>query len=171
MNKLTKNKQNIIHPFEPIYDQNSKILILGSFPSVKSREIGFYYGHPKNRFWTVLSIVFEEPYPDTIERKKNMILKHHLALWDVIKTCKIEGSSDSTISNVVVNDIKGLIKKTKIEKIITIGKKADSLYQKYCYPETFIASLCLYSTSPANCAISLEKLVNQYKILKNEKKR
>jgi len=159
-------KEKIIHPFEPIFDKNSKVLILGSLPSPKSREIGFYYGHPQNRFWKVLSKIFEEQIPSSIEGRKKFVLKYHIALWDVVKNCEIKGASDSSISNVEVNDIKGLIQKTSIKYVITTGKKADSLYQKYILPITNIESLCLPSTSPANCVVKEEKLIESYQILK-----
>lgn len=159
-------KEKINHPFEPIFDKDSKVLILGSIPSPKSREYGFYYGHPQNRFWKILAIVYEEPIPNTIEEKKDFILRHHLALWDVIESCEIKGASDSSISNVKANDIFNLLKKTNIKYIVTTGKKADSLYQKYCFPETKIESYCFPSTSPANCACKEQKLIEIYEELK-----
>ena len=146
-------KEQIIHPFEPIFDNESKVLILGSIPSPKSREIGFYYGHPQNRFWKVLATIFKESIPKTNEEKTKFVLKYHIALWDVVKSCEIKGASDSSISNVEVNDIKALLQKTKIKYIITTGKKADMLYQKYCYQDAKINSICLPSTSPANCSM------------------
>ena len=156
-------KETIIHPFNPIYDKDSKVLVLGSIPSPKSRELGFYYGHPQNRFWKVLSKVYDEPIPNTIEEKKTFVLKHHIALWDVVHSCEIVGASDSSIRNVVSNDIENLLLKTNIKYIITTGKKADSLYQKYTYKKTNIKSICLPSTSPANCAFKEES----YKIIKD----
>lgn len=159
-------KKYVIHPFEPIYDQNSKVLVLGSFPSPKSRKLGIYYGHPQNRFWKVLSLVFEDSFPETIEEKRYFILKHHIALWDVIESCEIEGASDSSISNVKVNDIQSLLEKTKIKAIITTGKKADALYKKYCEKEIGIKSICLPSTSPANCAIKEKELIEAYQCFK-----
>lgn len=159
-------KAFVIHPFEPVFDKNSKVLILGSLPSPKSREIGFYYGHPQNRFWKLLAKIFEEAIPNSIEEKKHFVLKYHIALWDVIKSCDIEGASDSSISNVEVNDIKRLIQKTNIKYIITTGKKADFLYQKYILPIIGIQSICLPSTSSANCAMKEEILIKNYQILK-----
>lgn len=159
-------KEQIIHPFEPIYNKESKVLILGSIPSPKSREIGFYYGHPQNRFWKILSQVFEEPIPITREEKIDFVLNYHIALWDVVKSCEIKGASDSTISKVEVNDFNKLIEKTKIKYIITTGKKADQLYQKYCLKDTKIPSICLPSTSPANCRVKEESLIESYQILK-----
>lgn len=154
------------HPFKPIFNEFSKVLILGSMPSPKSREQGFYYGHPQNRFWKILSKIFEEKLPTTNKEKTEFILNHHLALWDVIKTCEIKGASDSSIKNVEVNDIKTLIKQTNIKYIITTGKKAEALYQKYLFKTTNIPSISLPSTSPANCAIKEEQLIEHYQILK-----
>ncbi len=159
-------KQYVAHPFEPVFDKDSKVLILGSIPSPKSREKGFYYGHPQNRFWKVLAKVFKEQVPVSIEDKKEFVLRYHIALWDVVKSCDIKGASDSSISNVAVNDIKGLIQKTNIKSIVTTGKKADFLYQKYVLPVINIQSVCLPSTSPANCSVKEEQLIENYEILK-----
>ncbi|MCI8269062.1 MAG: DNA-deoxyinosine glycosylase [Lachnospiraceae bacterium] len=149
----------ICHTFEPVYDAQSRILILGSFPSVKSREQGFYYGHPQNRFWKVLAAILCCQIPKTIEEKKKLLLEHHIAIWDVIKSCEIKGSRDSSIRNVVPIDIKAVMKKTKICRIYANGKKAESLYKKYILPKTKVGITVLPSTSPANAACSLEKLV------------
>lgn len=151
--------QHIHHTFAPVYDENAKILILGSLPSVKSREEGFYYGNPQNRFWKVMAAVLKTAVPTTIEEKKKMLLAHHIAIWDVIESCDIIGSSDSTIKNVIPADIGAVLKQTKIQKIYANGKKAESLYQKYVYPKTKKPITALPSTSPANAACSLEKLV------------
>lgn len=151
--------QHIRHTFMPVYDENSKILILGSLPSVKSREAGFYYGHPQNRFWKVLAALLSCPVPETVEEKKRMLLTHHIAVWDVIESCDIIGSSDSSIKNVVPADIGKLLGKADIGRIFANGKKAESLYQKYIYPKTKVPVTVLPSTSPANAACSLEKLV------------
>lgn len=121
-------KQQVTHNFDAYYNKDSKILILGSIPSIKSRELGFYYMHPQNRFWKVMSKVLQEKYPETIEDKKNLLKKNKIALWDVINCCEIENSSDSSISNVVPNDIASLLKKTDIKKIYVTGKKALELY-------------------------------------------
>ncbi len=148
----------VTHELEPFFDKDSKILILGSIPSIKSRELGFYYMHPSNRFWQVLEKVFKEKIID----KKAFLMKHHIALWDVIKECDIKSSSDSSIKNVKTNDINELLKKTKINKIYTTGSKADSLYQKYIYPKTKIKNIALPSTSSANAKMKLETLVEEY---------
>ena len=156
----------IIHPIPPVYDGNSKILILGSFPSVKSREYGFFYGHPQNRFWRVIAGVFDENVPESIEEKKKILLKNNIALWDVIHSCEIVGSSDSSIKNAVPNDIEKIIRESKVEKIFTNGKKSNELYRKYLEKQTGIKAVCLPSTSPANAVYSIEKLIKEWKIIK-----
>lgn len=152
----------VIHPIPAVYNENSKILILGSFPSVKSREYGFFYGHPQNRFWCVIAAVFGEKVPQTIEEKKALLYRCRIALWDVISECEITGSSDSSIKQVKVNDISMILNAAKIEKIFTNGKKAQSLYEKYIFPYTKIKSTVLPSTSPANAAKSREDLINEW---------
>lgn len=154
-----------IHNIAPLYDENSKILILGSFPSVKSREQGFFYGHPQNRFWKVISAVFYCETPVTIEDKKAFLLSHHIALWDVIASCKIEGSSDSSIDKVTPNDIGLILKHCKIQKIFTNGTASSDLYRKLIYPKTGIESIPLPSTSPANASMTLEKLIDAWQVL------
>lgn len=157
----------IYHTIPPIFDKESKILILGSLPSFKSREEKFYYAHPKNRFWKILAITFDKEIPKTIEDKKNLLRKHHVALWDVISSCEIKGSSDSSIKNVIPNDLNIILKKCKIAKIFTLGKTATNLYKKYCYPKTNIESIYLPSTSPANCAIKDDKLIKEFKKIRD----
>lgn len=152
----------IQHPIEPIYDKNSKILILGSFPSVKSREEGFFYGHPQNRFWRVLSAVYKVETLLTIEEKKKFLLENHIAVWDVIQSCDIVGSSDSSIKNVVPNDLQKILNEALIDKIFVNGKKAEQLYKKYIQLEIGREAICLPSTSPANAAWSLENLVEKW---------
>lgn len=153
----------IQHPIEPIFDRKSRILILGSFPSVKSREEGFFYGHPQNRFWKVLASVCGEDTPTNIEDKKRFLLRNRVAVWDVIHSCDIEGSSDSSIKNVVPNDLSEILKKADIRQIYVNGKKAEQLYKKYVFPRFERDAICLPSTSPANAAWSLEKLVDEWK--------
>mgnify|MGYP000018334541 CR=1 FL=1 len=161
------SKMHVIHPLKPIYDRNSIILILGSFPSVKSREKQFYYGHPKNRFWSVLAKVFNEEIEDNNQAKENFLLKHHIALFDVIKECEINGSSDNTIKNIIPNDINKIIADSKIKYIFTVGNKAHQLYQKYLLKDTNINDTRLPSTSPANCKKGIDNILyNSYKILK-----
>lgn len=157
------------HTLQPIYDEDSKVLILGSLPSVKSREIGFYYGHPKNKFWTTLEKVFNEKAGETIEEKIAFLKKHHIALFDVVKECDIISSSDSSIKNVTPNNLKPILKNSKIKKIFTTGTKAHQLYRKYIYPKAKIEDIPLPSTSPANCRKGIEKiLVKEYQQIKNE---
>lgn len=151
--------KHVVHPFLPIYDENSEILILGSFPSVISREKNFYYANKNNRFWKVMSILFQEDIQD----KAEFCLKHHIALWDVIHSCEIIGSSDSSISNVIVNDIESLISKTNIRKIFFTGKKAEELYKKYI--DCDIAYVGLPSTSSANAKMHLDDLIREYQII------
>lgn len=155
----------ISHPFPPVCDENSKILILGSFPSVKSRENNFYYGHPGNRFWKVLAKIFSCPVPSSIEEKTEFLLSHQIALWDVIASCEITGSSDSSIKNVTVNDIKGNKNLENISKIYTNGNKSYDLYMKYIFPVNQIIPGKLPSTSPANAAYSVDRLYESWKIL------
>ena len=154
-----------IHLIPPVFDENSRILILGSFPSIKSREVNFFYGHPQNRFWRVISHLLNENCPKTAIEKKHMLLKHKIALWDVIASCDIKGSSDSSITNVVPNDIGKILVQTKIKNIFVNGKTADRLYIKYIEPDINIKAVCLPSTSPANAMWSLEKLIDKWCII------
>ncbi len=153
----------IKHPIEPVYDAYSRILILGSFPSVKSRESGFFYGHPQNRFWKVLAAVTGQEVPQTISEKKMFLLKNHIAVWDVIQSCTISGSSDSSIKNVAANDLSEILDSAAIIRIYVNGRKAEQLYKKYIYPQTKTEALCLPSTSPANAAWNLERLIDAWK--------
>ena len=146
------------HEFPPVYDENSEILILGSFPSVKSREMQFFYGHPQNRFWKVLAQVLNETVPQTIPEKKEMLLRHHIALWDVIASCDIAGSSDSSIKDVIPANLGIIVEASQIRKVYTNGKTAGKLYRKYQDKELNLPMEELPSTSPANAAYSLEKL-------------
>ena len=156
----------VIHPIEPIYDKSSKILILGSFPSVKSREEGFFYGHKQNRFWKVVSGVVEEEEPGTIEEKKALLIRNRIAVWDVIQSCDIEGSSDSSITNVVPNDLSDILNTADIKAIYVNGKTALKYYEKYTEPVIKRPAICLPSTSPANAAWNMEKLLSAWKIIK-----
>ena len=156
----------IVHPIEPVFDKNSKILILGSFPSVRSREEGFFYGHKQNRFWKVVSAVFEEEVPKTIPQKKAFLLRNHIALWDVIHSCDITGSSDSSIKNVVANDLSIILEHSGIRKIFVNGKTAEKYYIKYSEKDTHIKAICLPSTSPANAAFSVDRLTEAWKMIK-----
>lgn len=160
--------EHVKHTFEPVYDNNSKILILGSLPSVKSREQGFYYGHPQNRFWKVLARLLEWEEPQSIEEKKEMLLKNQIAIWDVLESCDIQGSSDSSIKNPVAADIPRLLEKTKIEKIYVNGTTAGKYYKKYLMPLTGVEAEVLKSTSPLNCRYNLDKLVDNWKVILKE---
>lgn len=153
------------HTFEPIFDKNSEILVLGSFPSVKSRENNFYYAHPQNRFWRVVASVYSCPVPKTVEEKKNMLLSNKIAVWDVIKSCEITGSADSTIKSVIPNDLSEILSVADIKKIYANGKTAQSLYNKYIKKNTGVDIISLPSTSPANAAYSLEKLIKEWKTI------
>lgn len=156
----------IEHPIAPVYNHESQILILGSFPSVKSRENQFFYGHPQNRFWKVLAQIFEDELPQTIAEKTEFLLKHQVAVWDVIASCEIEGSSDSSIRNVVANDLGNLLDTAEIKQIYVNGKKAEQLYRKYIEPKTGRTAICLPSTSPANAAWSVKRLVEAWSVIK-----
>lgn len=156
----------IVHPFPPLYDENSQILILGSFPSVKSREAMFFYGHPQNRFWKVASRIFGAPVPETIDEKKKFLLSNKIALWDVIASCEIKGSSDSSIKNAVPNDLSEIFKKADIKHIFVNGKTAEKYYNKYTKNTVGKAAVCLPSTSPANAAWTVERLVKAWEIIK-----
>lgn len=148
----------IVHPISPLYNENSEILILGSFPSVKSREEGFFYGHPQNRFWKVMARICNAPVPTNIDEKTSLILNNHFALWDVIHSCEITGSADSTIKNVQPNDLTEILEKANIKKIFVNGKKAESLYKKYIEKQIGIKAVCLPSTSPANASWNEDRL-------------
>lgn len=156
----------IQHPFPPLFDGDSKVLILGSFPSVKSREQMFFYGHPQNRFWKVVAGVFCDAVPQTIEEKEAFLHKHHVALWDVIASCDIKGSADSSIQNVTANDLSVILKSANIRQIFVNGKTAEKYYIKYTEKETGRKAICLPSTSPANAAWSVEKLVEAWCAIK-----
>ncbi|MBQ7121399.1 MAG: DNA-deoxyinosine glycosylase [Clostridia bacterium] len=156
----------IVHPIPPLFNAQSETLILGSFPSVKSREAAFFYGHPQNRFWAVIAAVFESEKPLTVEAKKELILSNKLALWDVIAQCEIEGSADSTITDVKANDLSVILENSSVRQIFVNGKTAEKYYNKYTYPKTGIKAVCLPSTSPANAAWSLERLVDAWRVIK-----
>ena len=153
------------HPFEPIYDANSNVLILGTFPSVKSREHHFYYGHPQNRFWKVIAALTKSELPTTIEAKKALLLAHGIAIWDVIQSCDIVGSSDSSITNVIPMDFSRILAQSQVKRIFANGATAAKLYQKYCEQSTGIPIIKLPSTSPANAAFSLEKLLHEWSMI------
>ena len=149
----------IVHPIPPFFDGDSKILILGSFPSVKSRETGFFYGHPQNRFWRVLAEIFSEPIPKTVDEKRELLRQNKIALWDVIASCDIEGSADSSIRNAVPNDLSVILSKADIDSIFVNGKAAERYYKKYQEPRIKRPAKPLPSTSPANAAVGFPELI------------
>lgn len=164
--KKEQTYTHVSHDFEPVFDENSKILILGTFPSVKSRENQFYYGHPQNRFWKVIAGLTESEVPQTIEEKKKLLLEHGIAIWDVIESCDIIGSSDSSIKNVVPADIERVVANSKIQNIYANGGTAKKLYEKYSQKKTGREIIGLPSTSPANAAYSLERLLECWQEVK-----
>ena len=155
----------IIHPIAPVFDQHSEILILGSFPSVRSRKEGFFYGHPGNHFWKVISSVFTGDEPKTTEEKKEFLLRNHIALWDVISSCDIAGSSDSSIKNVTPNDLRIILNAADIKAIFTNGKTAWKFHNKLIRPSIGTDAICLPSTSPANAAWNTDRLISEWSSL------
>ncbi len=156
-------RESIVHPIPPTFDERSEILILGSFPSVKSREMGFYYGHPQNRFWRVMAALYGESVPMTVEERRAFLLRRRVAAWDVIASCTITGSSDSSIRDVVANDLRPILAGSRVERIFVNGKTAEKMYRRYTEPNLGIRATCLPSTSPANAAWSLEKLTEAWR--------
>ena len=155
----------LVHPFPPVYDAESEILILGSFPSVKSREIMFYYGHPQNRFWRVIAAVYNADVPLNTDEKTRFLLKHHIALWDVLASCEITGSADSSIKNAVPNDLSVILSRADIRRIYTNGKTSEKYYKRFSEEITGRGSVCLPSTSPANAVWSLDRLIGAWKVI------
>lgn len=164
MSKPTTKTEKIVHPFAPIYDARSRVLILGSMPSVASRQQAFYYAHPRNRFWPLMAAL-DGALLETVEQRTAFLHRRHFALWDVIASCTIAGSSDASIRDVQVNDFKPLLAATEIKTIVTTGKTAGRLYQKYAQADTGMEALILPSTSPANAAMSLDQLIAAYRFL------
>lgn len=160
--------EHVSHTFDPVYDRHSRILILGTFPSVKSRENDFYYGHPQNRFWKLIAGLTQSIVPVTIDEKKAMLLENNIAIWDVIASCDIIGSSDSSIRNVVPNDIAGLLRATGICRVYANGGTAAKLYNRYVKTEAGQEIITLPSTSPANAAFRMERLKERWKVIREE---
>ena len=156
---------HIIHPIPAFYREDSRILILGSFPSIKTRESGFFYGHPQNRFWKVMAALFNEPVPVSNDEKADLLERNRVALWDSIHSCDIIGSSDSSIKNAVPNDFSEILDTADIKHIFTNGKQSHNIYSRYCLPQTGIEDICLPSTSPANAAWTLEKLIDAWRVV------
>ncbi len=154
-------RNTIHHEIPPVYDANSRVLILGTMPSPKSRAAGFFYGHPQNRFWGALCAVLDEPLPRSVAEKRAMLLRRGIALWDVLASCEIAGAADSSIRNPVVNDFSPIFAEADIRAVFTTGKTAARLYKRLCGKE----SICLPSPSPANCALPMEALVEEYRAI------
>ena len=157
--------EHIIHSIEPVFDTESRVLILGTMPSPKSREVQFYYGHPQNRFWRVLAAVLGEELPQSVPEKKAMLLRHRIALWDVLAECEITGASDSSIRNPVANDLSVILDYAPVQAVFTTGATAWKLYTRLQKPHTGIEAVRLPSTSPANCAVKMEALTEAYKAI------
>ena len=164
------NKKQLIaitHPFEPVYNASSKILILGTMASPKSREYGFFYGHPQNNFWRVLANIFNVKLPETIDDKKSFLLGNNIAVWDVLHSCEISGADDNSIKNPVVNDFFEILANSQIKAVFTTGMTATKIYNKYCAEKTGIPAIYLPSTSPANRKYyDFGGLVNEYGVIK-----
>ena len=167
---MASSGQRIQHPFGPLFSPDSRVLILGSFPSVKSREQNFFYGHPQNRFWKIAAALFGQDPPQTVPEKKELILSHGLALWDSIACCVITGSSDASIREVRPNDLRIILDHAPIERIYCNGRKSHEMYEKYILPSLGREAACLPSTSPANAAWSLEKLIDAWSVILPDQK-
>jgi hypoxanthine-DNA glycosylase len=165
MERTPPNAAPRFRGFPPFVRPDSHILVLGSFPSVKSREQGFYYGHPQNRFWRVLAAVFEEPVPGSIPEKRALLLRNGVALWDVIASCEIRGSADSTVREACPNDLSPILRGSRVERIFTNGRLSSELYARYQEKETGIRAVYLPSTSPANAAFGMERLIERWKVI------
>jgi len=158
-------RESLTHPFGPVFDARSRVLVLGSFPSPLSRERGFYYMNPQNRFWRVLSAVLEEPFPQTVPERRALCLSHGVALWDVLASCEIAGAADASIARPAANDVAGLLAVTQIGRVFATGQTAAKLYRRLCEPQTGLPVTALPSTSPANAAWSLERLIEAYRAI------
>ncbi len=157
--------EHIVHPFPPLYDRESRILILGSLPSVKSREQMFFYGHPQNRFWPLMAALYDEPVPGGIGEKTAFVLRHHIALWDAIYSCDITGSSDSSIRNVTPTDLRPILAESRIERVFCNGRTSWNCYHRHQEKELGMEAALLPSTSPANAAWTMDKLKSAWKVI------
>ncbi len=155
----------IEHPLSPYYDRDSDILILGSFPSVKTRESGFFYGHPQNRFWKLASLLYEDDVPLTVPEKRDFLRRHHIAMYDVIYSCRIKGSSDASIKDVTPTNLRKVLSEAPIRQIYVNGKTAEKMFIRYQEPLLGRKAVCLPSTSPANAAWSLERLADAWSVI------
>lgn len=155
-----------VHPIPPVFDEHSEILILGSFPSEKSREAGFFYGHPQNRFWRVLAAVCEQELPETTDEKAAFLHGQHIALWDVLAACEIKGSADGTIRSAVPNDVSVILRTAPVRRIFVNGKTAEKYYNRYLLPVLGRPAVCLPSTSPANASFSLAALIDAWRVIR-----
>lgn len=158
---MRSNIEKVFHTFPPVYDGNSRVLILGTMPSPKSRELGFYYMHPQNRFWKMLGAVLEVEIPHDIEGRRELCLSRGIALWDVLASCDINGASDGSISNAVPNDLRKILAECEIRAVFTTGKKAHELYKRFF--ADCMTDICLPSTSPANRTITESEMLEQYR--------
>ncbi|MGE4548997.1 MAG: DNA-deoxyinosine glycosylase [Intestinibacillus sp.] len=159
------NYETVVHTIPPLFAPDSRVLMLGSIPSPKSREVGFFYGHPQNRYWRVLAAILGEDAPQSIAEKRAMCLRHGIAMWDVLASCEIVGAGDSTIRNPMPNDLAGLVAKTQVRAVFATGQKAAALYRKYCERQTGLPVTALPSTSPANAAWTFERLCEAYRVI------
>ena len=158
-------QKRIVHPIPPLYDKNSRILILGSFPSVSSREAMFFYGHPQNRFWPLLARLYGESAPKTVEEKKRLALSRGIALWDSIQSCVINGSADSSVRDVAPNDLSVILDNSEVSRIFCNGALSHRMYMRYIYPSVGVQAVKLPSTSPANAAYSMDRLAEEWRII------
>ncbi len=157
--------QRVCHPLKPVFDSRSRVLLLGTMPSPQSRAQGFYYAHPRNRFWPVMGRIFGEPVPETAEERRRFCLEHGVALWDVLSSCVIRGAGDGSIREPESNPVERILQAAPIRAVFTTGRKAYTLYNRYCLPRTRMQAFSLPSTSPANCAVSLEQMETAYRAI------
>ena len=155
--------QHIEHGIPPVFDERSEVLVLGTMPSPKSREAAFFYGHPQNRFWRVLAALFDEPVPEDNAERADLLLRHHIALWDVLESCDIRGASDASIANARPNDLSRVLEKAPVRRVFCTGTAAGRYYAKLCEAASGLAAEVLPSPSPANAAWSLPRLVEAYR--------
>lgn len=158
---------HVNHTLSPVYDARSRVLILGTMPSPKSREAGFYYSHPQNRFWRILAALFNTPVPQNNAEKEALVRAHRIALWDVLAACEIKGAGDASIRNPVANDLRPMLSAAPIQMVFTTGQKATQLYRRLCLAQTGMESVYLPSPSAANCrGCTLDSLIQSYAVIK-----